>query len=144
MIARGVVHLLTVFSLVVVVPASAEDRLAVIVSAGREAKLNLDDIAQIFLRKRRFWSDGALIVPVNRDAASAARESFTTRVFAKEFRFLPSYWNRQYFEGIFPPLTLASDEAVRRFVALEPNAKETTPAVLSKPKMSLNGTVVCA
>jgi hypothetical protein len=35
---------------------------------------------------------------------------------------LAVYWNRQYFRGVLPPATLASDEAVKRFVALEPNA----------------------
>ena len=27
------------------------------------------------------------------------------------------YWNREYFRGVLPPATLASDEAIRRFVA---------------------------
>jgi len=109
-------------SLTVAIPVHAEERLAVIVGTEREAKLSRQDVAQIFLRKRRFWSDGASIVPVNRNAGSAARETFTKQIFAKEIRFLPSYWNRQYFQGVLPPLTLASDEAVRRFVAVEADA----------------------
>lgn len=32
------------------------------------------------------------------------------------------YWNRQYFLGVFPPATLASDEAVKKFVAKEVSA----------------------
>jgi hypothetical protein len=35
---------------------------------------------------------------------------------------LADYWNRQYFYGILPPATLASTEAVRRYVASDPNA----------------------
>ena len=35
---------------------------------------------------------------------------------------LADYWNRLYFDGILPPATLASTEAVRRYVASDPNA----------------------
>jgi ABC-type phosphate transport system substrate-binding protein len=103
-------------------PVHAQERLAVIVSADRDAELSLEDVARVFLKQRRHWSRREPIVPVNRDADSDARRLFTERVFAAEARRLDSYWNRQYYQGILPPLTLASDEAVRRFVALEPNA----------------------
>jgi ABC-type phosphate transport system substrate-binding protein len=100
----------------------AQERLAVIVSVDRTVDLSLDEIAQIFLKKRRFWHAGESIVPVNRNATSTAREVFTRVIFHKEARFLQTYWNRQYYDGILPPVTLASDEAVKRFVAQEPNA----------------------
>jgi len=102
--------------------ADAQERLAVIVSADRSAELSREEVAQIFLKKRRFWSAGEPIVPVNRNASSKAREIFTRRIFDQEARFLRAYWNRQYFQGVLPPLTLASDEAVKRFVAQERNA----------------------
>jgi hypothetical protein len=36
---------------------------------------------------------------------------------------LATYWNQRYFEaGEFPPATLASQEAVLRFVSKNPNA----------------------
>ncbi len=98
------------------------ERLAVIVSTGREAPLSMQEISQIYLKQRRFWKEGEPIVPVNRQALSWERRAFTRRIFDKEVRQLEIYWNRQYFRGILPPATLASDEAVRRFVALDPNA----------------------
>jgi len=102
--------------------AVAQERLAVIVSVDRQTELSRDEVAQIFLKKRRFWGEGEPIIPVNRNAASAAREVFTRQIFDQEARFLRTYWNRLYFQGILPPLTLASDEAVKRFVSREPNA----------------------
>lgn len=102
-------------------PAFAGD-LAVIVHANRTDRLTRAEIAQIYLRKRRFWSDGKRIVPVNRDSGSAARESFDRRIFGGDTAELGVYWNRQYFQGVLPPPTLASDEAVKRFVASEPLA----------------------
>jgi ABC-type phosphate transport system substrate-binding protein len=99
--------------------AMAED-LAIIVHRDRDVRLTLAEVAQIYLKTRRFWSDGNPIVPVNRDSGSPAREAFVHIVFAKRAPQLVVYWNRQYFRGILPPATLASDEAMRRFVANEP------------------------
>jgi len=107
--------------LVMAGPAFAED-LVVIVHADRDVRLTLPEVAQIYLKKRRFWEGGKRIVPVNRDSGSAAREGFTRRVFGEDAAQLVVYWNRQYFRGVLPPATLASDEAVRRFVAREPLA----------------------
>jgi ABC-type phosphate transport system substrate-binding protein len=89
------------------------------VHAERDARLSVAEVAQIYLKQRRFWSDGELIVPVNRDSGSAARELFVRRVFGASARQHPFYWNQRYFQGVLPPATLASDEAVKRFVAGE-------------------------
>jgi ABC-type phosphate transport system substrate-binding protein len=102
-------------------PASAKD-LVVIVHPDRDQKLSRSEVAQIFLKRRRFWQNGDAIVPVNRDSISPERESFVRRIFGDEGRRLEIYWNRQYFQGVLPPATLASDEAVKRFVSSEPLA----------------------
>jgi ABC-type phosphate transport system substrate-binding protein len=110
------------FALLATSSASADERLAVIVNADRAIELSVEEIGQIYLRKRRFWSNGEPIVPVNRDAGSSARSLFTRVVFGEQARRLAVYWNRQYFRGVLPPATLASDEAVKRFVSREPDA----------------------
>ncbi len=107
--------------LVLAGPALAED-LVMIVHADRDVRLTLPEVARIYLKKRRFWEGGERIVPVNRDSGSAAREGFTRRVFGEDATQLVIYWNRQYFRGVLPPATFASDEAVKRFVAQEPLA----------------------
>ena len=93
--------------------------LVVIVHAERHVQLSAAEVAQIYLKKRRFWNDGERILPVNRDSSSEARETFARAVFGEEVRQLRVYWNRQYFRGVHPPATLASDEAVKRFVGGE-------------------------
>ncbi len=62
------------------------------------------------------------MLPVNREADSWQRELFTLLVFDQEVRQLEIYWNRQYYRGVLPPATFASDEAVKRFVAINRNA----------------------
>jgi ABC-type phosphate transport system substrate-binding protein len=110
-------------------PAAAEEW-AIVVHFSRKESVSLSDVAQIYMKKRRFWRDGAVIVPVNRSAESPARESFTRAVFASEAGSYAQYWNQQYFQGVLPPITLASSEAVLRFVASEPRAIGYVPTRL--------------
>jgi ABC-type phosphate transport system substrate-binding protein len=109
------------FALTAPLPAVAQD-LAVIVHLDRSDDVDLDDLAQIYLKRRHYWANGDRIVPVNRDAESSIREAFTRTVFGTSAWQQVVYWNRQYFMGVLPPATLASDEAVKRFVASEPLA----------------------
>jgi ABC-type phosphate transport system substrate-binding protein len=120
--ARLASAVLCLLLLVAARPAAGGEGLLVIVPVDRAADLGVEEVAQIYLRQRRFWDDGEPIIPVNRDAESAERRLFTRLVFRGEARRLATYWNRQYFRGVLPPATLASDEAVKRFVASERKA----------------------
>jgi len=102
-------------------PAVA-NRLAVIVHAERDVSLDLEALAQIYLKRRRFWVGGEPIVPINREAGSRVRNEFSQRVLRVDTRQLHVYWNREYFRGVLPPATLASDEAILRFVARDRRA----------------------
>jgi hypothetical protein len=102
--------------------ASQEERVAVIVHPQRRATLSVEEVAQIYLRRKRFWDDGTAIVPLNLPSQAPLRARFSERVLRQTEPRLADYWNRQYFYGILPPATLASTEAVRRYVASDPNA----------------------
>lgn len=101
------------------VPLGAADgRVKVIVHPTRARTLTKDEVRAIYLKQRRFWDDGQPIIPINLEAGSAARERFSESVFGQSSLRLAAYWNQRYFEeGGFPPPTLASQEAVIRFVA---------------------------
>jgi ABC-type phosphate transport system substrate-binding protein len=96
--------------------------LAVIVHPARAVRLGREDVARIYLRKRRFWDDGAPIVALNQEPTSPARAAFTRLVLGTDTSQLQAYWNEQYFQGIFPPTVLSSADAVRRYVAADVNA----------------------
>ena len=102
-------------------PLAAEE-LVVIVHPTRDVSLGIDQLAQIYLKQRGRWPGGDPIVPVNRESTSVVRSQFANAVLAQTPQQLAVYWNRQYFHGVQPPATLASDEAVKRFVASEPRA----------------------
>lgn len=120
-----------VVALVLLAPASraAEPvRIVVIVHPTRTVELSPEMLAQIYLRRKRFWDDGTPIVPLNLEAGVKLREEFSRAVLRQSEIRLGDYWNRQYFYGIFPPATLASTKAVLRYVAADPNALGYVPA----------------
>jgi ABC-type phosphate transport system substrate-binding protein len=101
---------------------AAEPVLAVIVHRDRRTTMSAQEIETIYLKKRRFWDDGDPIVPLNREAGSAERETFSRRVLGGASAAFVGYWNDRYFDGIFPPTTLLSSAAVKRYVAADRNA----------------------
>lgn len=105
-----------------------ESRVAVIIHPERRAELSTDEVAQIYLRRKRFWDDGTPIVPLNLSSQVPLRERFSRRVLQQTEPRLADYWNRLYYDGILPPATLASTEAVRRYVAADKNAIGYVPA----------------
>jgi hypothetical protein len=125
-------RLLIVACLIIVLASvgSAEEKpsIAVIVHPARHAELSVDDLAQIYLRRKRFWDDGAPIVPLNIAAGTPLRNVFSRVVLRQDEARLADYWNRQYFYGILPPATLASTKAILRYVASDPNALSYVPA----------------
>lgn len=124
----GTAMLLVLQLLGSVVAADVPARIAVIVHPSRPAELSPDILAQIYLRRKRFWDDGVPIVPLNLAAGTALRERFSQRVLGQREERLAEYWNRQYFYGILPPSTLASTAAMVRYVASDPNALGYVPA----------------
>jgi ABC-type phosphate transport system substrate-binding protein len=102
--------------------AAGGETLVVIVHPARKVQLDLEDVARIYLKKRRFWDDGQPIVALNQAPGSPARETFSQLAFGSESTRLGTYWNEQYFHGVLPPVALSSPASVKRYVASDPNA----------------------
>lgn len=103
-------------------PDAGEPVVAVIVHPSRTDTPSLREIGRIYLRQQRFWSDRDPILPVNRDYGSRVRRRFEQRVFGDATATLARHWDELYFQGVLPPPVLASDAAVRDFVAARPDA----------------------
>ncbi len=97
--------------------------IAVVVgSTSAVEQVSLDDLRELYLRRRRLWPDGRRAVPVNLPADSPVRERFSRLVLGRATRDLVAYWDTRYFEGITPPTVLPSPAAVRAYLAAEPTA----------------------
>jgi len=86
------------------------------------AQVSLDDLREIYLRRRRVWPDGSRAVPINLPPGTPVRERFSRVILGRSTAELVSYWNARYFEGITPPTVLSSPSAVRAYLAVEPAA----------------------
>jgi hypothetical protein len=102
--------------------AGGDPPVVVVVHPARGEALAMEDLAPIFLRRRRFWADGTPIVPLNLAAGTPVRDRFTARVLAMDPGRLTAYWNERYFQGVFPPAVVSSSAAMKRYVATDPGA----------------------
>jgi ABC-type phosphate transport system substrate-binding protein len=84
--------------------------------------LDPNQIAAIYLLRITNWPDGTHIVPVNREAVSAIRAEFTSRVLRQDNASLATYWNEMHFMGKMPPIVQQSEQAMLAFVRRVPGA----------------------
>lgn len=80
------------------------------------AQLDKNDIAAIYLLKKKHWENGDDIMPVNLPAQADARNRFTAEIFDSTPEKLGSYWDKMLFKGETPPVTQNSEQAVVLFV----------------------------
>jgi len=83
----------------------------------QQLKLKPENLKPIFWRKQRYWPKGLPIKPVNLDAQHAIRTQFSQSILGSLPNEQIDYWNGQYFNGIKPPYSVKSEEAVLRYVA---------------------------
>ena len=86
-----------------------------IITSTKMPKLSPSQIKALFLKKRSFV-DGMKIVPVNLSVRSSTRRSFEAHILNMHMARLKSYWAKQHYLGVRPPITLKSQESVKRFV----------------------------
>jgi hypothetical protein len=87
-----------------------------------------NEIAQIFLARRKIDRAGRALVPVNLPPDNPARQVFSQQILGAPPEAWETYWTERYFEGVTPPAVVASPEAMLRFVAATPGAVGYLPA----------------
>ena len=112
--------------------AGAEDAgapaIAVIVGSNSPIRqVSVDDLRELYLRRRRLWPDGRRAIPINLPPDNAVRERFSKLVLGRATQDLVGYWDARYFEGITPPTVVPSAAAIRAYLAAEPGAIAYVP-----------------
>jgi ABC-type phosphate transport system substrate-binding protein len=117
-------YLVLLFSFLLAGPRCAwADELTIIGHPGLPiSSLSPADLTAIYLLKQTVWQGGENIVPVNREASSAARTTFSDVILRQPPNALTLYWNQMHFKGKFPPVVQESDQAVLAFVQKVPGA----------------------
>lgn len=142
--------LLAILAMPALAPAApGSSGIAVIVAKDSpETAVDRRDLALIYRHKKRFWSDGTRVTPVNLPAAEAVRRAFSVAVLGRSPEELDDYWRERYFHGELPPFVAGSPEAVIRFVTSTPGAIGYVPACIADGRVSvlmlIDGDFPCA
>jgi len=103
--------------------AGDSEVIAVIVPRNfNQHSMSTADVSLIFWRKKLYWADGKHIHPVNLSTDQSLRRQFSQVVMGSPPEAQTEYWNEVYFHGTAPPMVVASQEAMLRFVAETPGA----------------------
>ncbi len=90
--------------------------IAVIVNSN-ELRVATNELSLIYWRKQLYWPKGQRIKPVNLRSEHPLRQQFSQTILGSLPKKQIDYWNGQYFNGILPPYSVNSEEAVLRYVA---------------------------
>jgi ABC-type phosphate transport system substrate-binding protein len=81
-----------------------------------ELKFAPNQLSLIYWRKQLYWPKGLRIKPVNLSTEHPLRLQFSQTVLGSAPKAQIDYWNGQYFNGVLPPYSVNSEEAVLRYV----------------------------
>lgn len=84
--------------------------------------LSSQDIAAIYLLKKKYWDNEASITPINLPARSEIRDLFTQKIFNRSPDKLGNYWNQMLYKGISPPIIQKSEASILLFVERVPGS----------------------
>jgi ABC-type phosphate transport system substrate-binding protein len=109
---------------------SQDPAFVVIVNKANPVKtLSVAELRRIFMKQTRMWTHAESIVPVDWDATSPIRETFSKQVLSRSVREMADYWVQQSVtQGLAPPSTQRSTRALLRFVASVTGAIAYVPA----------------
>ena len=128
--------LLTAAALVTAPPAGAQARTYVVIvnAANPVSSMSRADLSRLFLKKTERWSNGAAVAPVDLEASSKVRASFTKEILGKSTASVQSFWQQQIFSGRnVPPVTKPTDDQVIAYVRANANAIGYVAAIAAAP-----------
>jgi ABC-type phosphate transport system substrate-binding protein len=103
--------------------ATASGFVIIVNAANPVSVVERESVRKMFLKKMRSWSNGERVKPVDLQATSSTRESFSRAVLSQAADAVEELWQRQIFEGRdVPPPRKASEAEVIDFVARNPGA----------------------
>ena len=101
--------------------AQAESIVVVVSTSSPVAKLDKEQVANLFLGKSLSYPDGSTALPVEQTDGSTAHEEFHKSVTEKSASQLKSYWSKMIFSGKgTAPKEVASNSELLKLLAGNP------------------------
>ena len=119
---KSIVSIFIVFPLLVLGSLSSYAGLVVVVHPANSMQaISKEDLKRIYLSKKKEFSDGSLIAPLDHPKDSEAKKVFYKKVVGKSLSQVSSYWSRLIFTGKgVPPRVMRGDEEIKVWVAAHP------------------------
>ncbi len=104
--------------------SSATADVVVIVNIANDvSSIDASKIKKIFLLKKKKFSNGKKVIPVEQTPGSTVRDIFNDKVLRKSSNQLRAYWAKIIFSGKgSPPKSVADDASVKAFVSTTESA----------------------
>lgn len=101
----------------------AQAELAIIAHPSQKVVgVSLEDVGDIYLGRARSFPTGGPVEAVDQDSGTASHRQFLDKALKMDERALKSYWAKRIFAGKSkPPRSMGDDEAVKKWVAANPN-----------------------
>ena len=115
--------LVVVALLVVNVQLNAQTYRIIVNNSNSITSLSKTEVSNFFLKKRIQWSNGTEVVPVDLNARSPVRETFSKDIHNKTTAQVRAFWQQSVFSGkATPPVEMDNDDKVIEFVKANPGA----------------------
>ena len=99
-------------------------------------RLDIDELQQVFLRRRLMWPSGARTIPLNFPAGDSTRADFDRVVLGLTPDRVAAYWiDARIRYGVDPPRTVTSAAIAVRIVARLPGGIAYVPANQVAPEV---------
>jgi ABC-type phosphate transport system substrate-binding protein len=120
---RLLFHAFAALGVAAVLPAYADDVVAVVSARSTITSLSSTQVADIFLGKASRFPDGSLAVPIDLVEESPVRDRFYAQYTGKSPAQVKAYWSKIIFTGRGqPPRQAATSSEAKKLVAENPNA----------------------
>jgi len=97
---------------------AGEDLVFIVNEQTPATSLTRSDISNLFLKKRREWSDGTSVRFIDRKEGSLPRNIFLKQFLKRSTRDLDLYWiGQKLYSGDSAPIQVDNDTSVMAFVA---------------------------
>ena len=88
---------------------------------------NLKELKSFYFKKRRY-SNGVKVVPLNLSFSHPARRAFMQDVLSVQRVFWQRYWDKMHFKGVDTPVVVESIEAMKMYLLKVPGSVGYLPS----------------
>jgi hypothetical protein len=110
--------LIAVVTLLFASVAQADEIVVIANSASPVSSISVSDLKKIYLKKKKYFTEGGRVIPADQSVDSPVRKDFYEAIIGMSATELQHYWSKQIFTGKgTPPRVMKSDAKMLEWVS---------------------------